>query len=312
MAVIGVVFPIFALIGLGYLGRRLRLLTADAAAALGGYVYYFSLPALLYERLADIPVADFFHGHLIVAYAGGIVTLSLIIWGAGRLRGLDGRYLGMSVLNGTFGNVGYMGVPFIMVAFGDSGTPVVALTIVLTLTITIVVSMTLGLALLEGGGGETAQKRGIVRSLFLHSFAKNPILLAIALGVVSSFLAISPPGPVRTFLRLLGDTAGPVALFAIGSFLEGTRVPQGWREVGLLTGAKLVGLPLLTVLWLQWLPVERVPYAIALFQSGMPVAATNFIFAQQYGVAVEVTAAVTLVSTVLSLLTLSILLSLLL
>jgi len=44
----------------------------------------------------------------------------------------------------------------------------------------------------------------------------------------------------------------------------------------------------------------------------MPVAATNFVFAQQFGVAVEVTAAGIVVSTVLSLLTLSVLLLLLL
>jgi len=57
IAIIGIVFPIFALMGLGYLGRRLRLLTPEAAAALGGYVYYFSLPALLYVRLSEMPVA---------------------------------------------------------------------------------------------------------------------------------------------------------------------------------------------------------------------------------------------------------------
>ena len=147
---------------------------------------------------------------------------------------------------------------------------------------------------------------------FLSGILKNPILLSIALGIVSSSLAVSLPGPVRTFLDLLGNTAGPVALFAIGSFLHGTRVPREWREIGLLAGAKLLGLPLLTILWFHWLPVERVPFAIAVLQSGMPVAATNFIFAQQYGVAIEVTATVTLVSTVLSLLTLSVLLFLLL
>ncbi len=312
MAIIGIVFPIFALIGLGYLGRRLRLLTPDAAAALGGYVYYFSLPALLYVRLSEIPVTEFFNGNLIFAYAGGILTLGLMIWGMGRLRGLDGRYLGMAVLNGTFGNVGYMGVPFNMVAFGDKGMSVVALTIVLTLTITIVLSVTLGLALLEGSPANTGRERGLLRNVVLLGLLRNPILLSIALGIVSSFLAISLPGPVRRFLQLLGDTAGPVALFAIGSFLDEARVPREWREIGLLAAAKLLGLPLLTILWFHWLPVERVPFAIAVLQSGMPVAATNFIFAQQYGVAVEVTATVTLASTVLSLLTLSVLLFLLL
>ncbi|MGH7409759.1 MAG: AEC family transporter [Candidatus Methylomirabilis sp.] len=312
ITIIGVVFPIFALIGLGYLGRRLRLLTPDAAAALSGYVYYFSLPALLYVRLSEVPVAEFFNGNLIFAYAGGILTLGLIVWGIGRLRRLDGRYLGMSVLNATFGNVGYMGVPFNMVAFGERGMPVVALTIVLTLTITIVLSVTLGLALLEGSPSNTGRERGRLQNVVLSGVLRNPILLSIALGIVSSFLAISLPGPVRKFLELLGDTAGPVALFAIGNFLEGARVPREWRDIGLLAGAKLLGLPLLTILWLYWLPVERVPFAIAVLQSGMPVAATNFIFAQQYGVAIEVTAAVTLVSTVLSLLTLSVLLFLLL
>ena len=56
--IVGIVFPIFALIGLGYLGRRLHLLTGDAAVALSGYVYYFSLPALLYVKVAEVPVAS--------------------------------------------------------------------------------------------------------------------------------------------------------------------------------------------------------------------------------------------------------------
>jgi len=312
IAIIGIVFPIFALIGLGYLGRRLRLLTPDAAAALGGYVYYFSLPALLYVRLSEVPVAEFVNGNLIFAYAGGILTLGLIIWGLGRWRKQDGRYLGMSVLNATFGNVGYMGVPFNLVAFGERGMAVVALTIVLTLTITIVLSVTLGLALLEGSPSTAGRERRRLRNVIVSGFLGNPILLSIALGIVSSFLAVSLPSPVRKFLELLGDTAGPVALFAIGSFLEGARVPREWSVIGMLAGAKLIGLPLLTILWFHWLPVERVSFAIAVLQSGMPVAATNFIFAQQYGVAIELTAAVTLVSTVLSLLTLSVFLFLLL
>jgi hypothetical protein len=305
LVLVEVVVPIFGIIGLGYLGRRLRLLPADAATVLGAYVYTFALPALLYVRLSKVPLGEVVNGHLVAAYAGGILTLGLIVWAMGTMRGLDRRYVGMAVLNATFGNVGYMGVPFNMVAFGERGLPVVALTIALTLTITIVLSMTLGLALLEadlsGGRGE----RGPLRTLFLSGLFGNPMLLSIALGIACSALGISPPGPVRTLLELLGDTAGPVALFAIGSVLEGARVPREWSEVGLLAGAKLLGLPLLTILWFRWLPVESVPFAIAVLQSGMPTAVTNFVFAQHYGVAVEITAAVTLVSTVGSLLTLS-------
>lgn len=310
--IVGIVFPIFALIGLGYLGRRLGLLTGDAAAVLSGYVYYFSLPALLYVKVAEVPVAEFFSGNLIFAYSGGILTASLLIWAVGRLRGMDQRYIGMFILNATFGNVGYMGVPFNEVAFGERGIPVVALTIVLTLTITTVLSVTLGLAVIEGGGSNVGGWRGLIPSLFPGRFLTNPVLLSIVVGILASFLAIRLPEPVQRFLGLLADTAGPVALFAIGTFLHGTAVLKGLREVTVLAGVKLVALPLLTIAWFSWLPVERVPFAIAVLQSAMPVAATNFIFAQQFGVAVEVTAAGIVVSTVLSLLTLSILLFLLL
>ena len=302
--IVGIVFPIFALIGLGYLGRRLGLLSGDAAAALSGYVYYFSLPALLYVKVAEVPVAEFFSGNLIFAYSGGILTASLLIWAVGRLRGMDRRTIGMFILNATFGNVAYMGVPFNTVAFGGQGMPVVALTIVLTSTI----AVPLGLAVMQGSGSGTTDGRG----LFLARFLTNPVLLSIALGLVWSFLAIPLPEPVRRFVGLLADTAGPVALFAIGTFLHGTPVLKGLRGLTVLAGVKLVALPLLTIAWFCWLPVERVPFAIAVLQSAMPVAATNFIFAQQFGVAVEVTAAGIVVSTVLSLLSLSILLLLLL
>jgi hypothetical protein len=310
--IVGIIFPIFGLIGLGYLGRRLGLLTGDAAAALSGYVYYFSLPALLYVKVAEVPVAEFFSGNLIFAYSGGILTASLLIWAVGKLRGIDRRYMGMFILNATFGNVGYMGVPFNTVAFGERGMPVVALTIVLTLTITTILSVTLGLAVMQGGGSNVGGWRGLIPSLFPARLLSNPVLLSIALGVVSSFFGVSLPEPVQRFLGLLADTAGPVALFAIGTFLYGTPVLKGLREVTVLAGVKLVALPLLTILWFYWLPVDRVPFAIAVLQSAMPVAATNFVFAQQFGVAEEVTAAGILVSTVVSLVTLSVLLLLLL
>ena len=309
---LAIVFPIFSLIGLGYLSRRLRLLTEGAAAALSSYVYYFGLPALLFLKVSEVPVSEFFNQNLIMAYAGGILTVGLMIWGAGRLAGVEGRYLGMLILNATFGNVGYMGVPFSTMAFGEQGIPVVALTIVLTLTIAVVLSMTLGLAAAGANEHATPGRSRLLRDLFVGRFLRNPMLMSIALGIVASFFAIRLPAPIHRLLQLLADTAGPVALFAIGTFLEGTPILHGWREVGLISGMKLVVLPVLTILWFLWLPVAPVPFAIAILQSAMPVAATNFIFAQQYGVAEEVTAAGIVISTVLSLLTLSVLLVLLL
>ena len=74
--IVGIVFPIFALIGLGYLGRRLGLLTDDAAAALSGYVYYFSLPALLYVKVAEVPPTKSDFAQTSVSFSQSLTTFS--------------------------------------------------------------------------------------------------------------------------------------------------------------------------------------------------------------------------------------------
>lgn len=46
--------PIFLLLGLGFLSRRINLLRSGDERVLSAYVYYFALPALFFVNLSEI------------------------------------------------------------------------------------------------------------------------------------------------------------------------------------------------------------------------------------------------------------------
>src|SRR3546814_132629 len=122
----------------------------------------------------------------------------------------------------------------------------------------------------------------------------------------SSGLGIPLPNAVGTFCDLLGASAGPCALFAIGLFMVGKSPTAGMTEVSWLVFLKLLVQPAIT--WLlayHFFTMEPVWAAGALIQSALPTGALVFVLAQQYGIYLQRSTAAIMASTVVSLLTLS-------
>src|SRR3546814_216149 len=122
-----------------------------------------------------------------------------------------------------------MGIPLLMLAFGEAGM----LPAIITTILNGAVIMAFGIVLLEldvhqGKGGLVALTnalRGVLRS---------PLVLSAAAGLLVSGLGIPLPNAVGTFCDLLGASAGPCALFAIGLFMVGKSPTAGMTEVSWL------------------------------------------------------------------------------
>ena len=89
----------------------------------------------------------------------------------------------------------------------------------------------------------------IARSL--RAALTNPLPWAIALGAATAATDAKLPGPIETMVRLLADSATPVALFTIGAVLwraglhSHTRTPM--RQVLPVAAIKLLLHPLLVL-----------------------------------------------------------------
>jgi predicted permease len=304
-AILNVAFPIFGVILAGYLAGRWRILGGEATGALNAFVSYFALPVLFFGTLARTPVRAVLDPALMAGFGLVVVATFAVGMVSTRLSSRGGlAAMSLQGISASWGNVGYMGVPICLAAFGDAGLPPAMLTVI----VTAVVSMVFGVMLIEL---EVAAGHGPVRTFFRAAFnvARNPLPMSIALGIVVSAIHLPIPTPAEKWLDLLGSAAAPCALFAIGLFLSDKSIRSGLAEAGLATLIKLLLQPLLALLVLPFfVDLSSTAGKVALLMASLPTAANAFVLAKQFDVSVEQNTAAVLLSTAFSVITVSALL----
>lgn len=307
-AVTTVALPIFALLFSGYGASRAGLLAGPAIVGLNGFVYWFALPALLLTRVAESTVLGALDWRMLAAYHGGGLLVFGAAMAAGRLlfrRPLVA--LGLRGLAASWGNVGYMGLPLALTAFGEAATVPSVLIVVSDIAVTFSLAVAVTEAGLGAGGRWSAVAGTIGRGL-----GTNPVLLAAVAGAALSIAGLPLPAPLRVFGNLLGAAALPCALFALGAALAGRVAARQAAEVGVLVGLKLLVHPVAVgVLASQVFVVDPLWARVAVIDAALPTAATVFVLAQRYDLEVETASGVVLVSTLGSVASVSVLLALL-
>jgi malonate transporter and related proteins len=223
-AILAVTVPFFALVLLGWFAARSYWLPESAIPGLNAYVLFFALPCMLFRfgsslavgRLAD-PVL--LAVYLVAALAIIALTVAVTVRRAGRAEGVTLRDAAFGALVAAFPNAGFMGVPLLVALLGDAAAgPVIgAILVDLVVTSTICIAV----AQSQGHRSRAADERSMLTAaaLSLRGALTNPLPWAIALGAVFAATNRELPGPLAQIVRMLGDSAAPVALFTIGTVL---------------------------------------------------------------------------------------------
>jgi malonate transporter len=296
-----VALPFFAVLLCGLLAARLRLIDDAGLIGLNAFVFWFALPALLFHKVATTPFARLTDWTLYVGYEGACVLAYFLVLGAARWvfrRSL--REAAILAFAAAWGNVGYMGVPLLSAAYGESaGLPAVLAVVLDTLVL-----QSLTILLLESGGGAG---HGGLRTVG-RAVARNPLIIAVFAGAAVAGLGLDLPSPVVGFLGLLGPAAAAGALFALGATLRGGATGEDAGLVGGTIAAKLLLLPALAWLGLMVVPVPPDLQAPLVVTTALPTAASVFVIAQRYGVLERQAAAIVFASHLIGIVTLTVLL----
>lgn len=301
IAIVNVILPVFGIMAAGFLCGRLGVLGEGSSQALNAFVYYVALPALFFVALSQVPVAEALNLPFIAAFLGGMLIVFFFSALVARLvfpNSLGG--ISLHAMSAIFSNTGYMGIPLLAIAFGDAARmPGIISTVINGTVIMALVTIVMEIDRSDGGG-----VLAVARKAFVGVF-KSPLVLSALAGLTVSAAGLTLPMAVETFCNLLGATAGPCALFAIGLFMVGKSVRTGLGEVLWVTLLKLLLQPAVTyVLAYHVLTLSKVEAAAAVVLAALPTGALTFVLAQRYAVYLQRSVAVILVSTVISLATL--------
>lgn len=222
-AILAVTFPFFALVLLGYIAVQRRMLPESAIPGLNGFVLFFALPCMLFRFGANMPFAQLFDPVVMSIWLGSALvlvaaTIAITLRRRAGGPGVTMKDAAFGALVAAFPNSGFMGFPLLIGLLGEGSAGPVVACILIDLVVTS--SLCLGLAQLRTSS-ETATQQNFLASFgrALRGAFTNPLPWAIALGAAFGAFGLKLPTPVDDIVRMLGDTATPVALFTIGAVL---------------------------------------------------------------------------------------------
>ncbi len=163
-----------------------------------------------------------------------------------------------------FPNIGNMGLPLCLFAFGDTG-------LALGLTIFLVIftlQMSLGIVMVAGRGN-------------LVGLLKQPVLWATAIAVMLVSSGSSLPAWLDNTTSLLGGATIPLMLITLGVSLAQLKVAE-WKHSVLFSLVRVLGGFCLAVLVAGWFGLDGIERGVLILQSSMPVAVFNYLLALRF------------------------------
>src|SRR5450830_1225079 len=306
LAIFNVVFPVFALIFLGFLCRKRNILSVNAASELNRFVIYLGLPALLFDSIARLTPADFSNLRFIAVFAIGIVAVFLLTaWIKWRQGAVAGDII-IDSLSASYANVGFLGIPLCLLSFGHDSMPPAVIAMIMTACLLFAVAIVLLEICLHAD-------KHIGRSLLNtgNSLIRNPILIAPILGAIVAASGYALPSGVQQLFKLLGAAASPCALVSLGLFLaQPIARKDGNGSVAMLVGFKLLLHTALTALLAYWiLPLPKMWADTAQLLTATPIGTGPFMLAELYQREAALMSRAILISTCLSLISISLILA---
>ena len=198
----------------------------------------------------------------------------------------------------AFCNAGFIGIPLAQAVIGDEGVFYMAASVAL-----------LNLFQWTYGVYIMTDRRD---SISAKTIAKNPVVIAIVIGIALFLSRLPVPGIVTSTLGYIAGMNTPVAMILMGTYMA--KLP--WRKLldkrayGCVL-FRLVIIPAVVLLVFWALPISNQNVALAAYlAAATPVGANICVFAQQYDCDYEFSVVTVCLSTVLSIVTVPVMVSL--
>lgn len=219
--------PFFALVLMGWGAARRGVLPLVGIGALNSFVLYFGLSAMVFRLAASGALHQDGLFGLVLAYGvGGFVIALLALYWAAR-RGLSRRDGGLAALTAAFPNTGFLGLPLLTGLLGSQAAGPVAATLI----VDVLLLSSLCLAWAHSDRHQASEEgRAVLTSL--KGALRNPLLWSMGLGVAAAETHLVMPHALDEVLRLLAQSATPVALFTLGAMLARSQMGQALAACG--------------------------------------------------------------------------------
>jgi predicted permease len=299
MHVLDVVLPIFLVIGLGHVLRRTGFLDDRLAAAVSRLVFYVAAPALLARATAAESLAATFNLPVLAVYSAA----SVLVMGGSYAASLRcARSRRGVIAQGAFrANQVFVGLPVVIYAYGEERLNTVAVLI----SFTVILYNFLGVVALVLPQRGTSARSPALLARTAVGVLRNPLIIACVAGILFSLTGLALPLALDRTLALVGGTAAPLALLAVGAGMDLRRLRADLRTTVIVSLVKTLVYPALGYAGLRAIGLDGADVRLPVMIMAAPTAVVSYIMARELGGDEHLAGAIVAGSTLLSLATIT-------
>ena len=290
--------PIFLMMLLGMLFRKLGWMDEVFAAKMNKFVFLVPLPVLLFEQLATVDFSEVWDIKFILfcfvvtAISITISTLISLLW---KDRSIKGEFIQATYRS----SAALLGIAFIQNIYGTAGmAPLMIIGSVPLYNIMAVVVLSLFKP------GNNSFDKALVKKT-LKGIATNPIIIGIVAGFVWSALKLPMPSILHKTVSSIGATATPMGLMSMGATFEMKKATSKIKPTLVAVFMKLIGFCAIFLPMAAMLGFRNEQLIAILVMLGSATTVSCFVMARNMGHEGTLSSGVIMMTTLLSAFTLT-------
>ena len=290
--------PIFLMMLLGMLFRKLGWMDEVFAAKMNKFVFLVPLPVLLFEQLATVDFSEVWDIKFILfcfvvtAISITISTLISLLW---KDRSIKGEFIQATYRS----SAALLGIAFIQNIYGTAGlAPLMIIGSVPLYNIMAVVVLSVFKP------GNNSFDKALVKKT-LKGIATNPIIIGIVAGFVWSALKLPMPSILHKTVSSIGATATPMGLMSMGATFEMKKATSKMKPTLVAVFMKLVGFCVVFLPMAALLGFRNEEMIAILVMLGSATTVSCFVMARNMGHEGTLSSGVIMMTTLLSAFTLT-------
>ncbi|ODC04692.1 hypothetical protein BFW38_15310 [Terasakiispira papahanaumokuakeensis] len=291
--------PVFLVIVLGIVLKRLAFPAASFWPELERLIYYFLFPAMLVARLSQANLSEVPVAPVMATVVLTLVLMSALIiltrpWLASTAASFTSVYQGGMRFNT------YVGLAVVAQLYGDAEIALAAVIIAVMIPLLNVFCV----LIFAFYTGDDKPSLGPT----LKALSRNPLIVSCFIGIALNVMGIGLPGWSAPFAEMIARTALPLGLMAVGVGLNLMALREAHWPLLCACLLKLIVMPLVAALIATWLGLAVDQRAVVLLFMALPTASSAYILARQLGGDTDLMAAIITAQTLLAMVTLPLML----
>ena len=290
--------PIFLMMLLGMLFRKLGWMDEVFAAKMNKFVFLVPLPVLLFEQLATVDFSEVWDIKFILfcfVVTAISITISTVISLLWKDRSIKGEFIQATYRS----SAALLGIAFIQNIYGTAGmAPLMIIGSVPLYNVMAVVVLSF-----FKPGNNSFDKELVKKTL--KGIVTNPIIIGIVVGFVWSALKLPMPLILHKTVSSIGATATPMGLMSMGATFEMKKATSKMKPTLVAVFMKLVGFCAIFLPMAAFLGFRNEELIAILVMLGSATTVSCFVMARNMGHEGTLSSGVIMLTTLLSAFTLT-------